>query len=223
MLVDQVDCIGASVWHAVRLLLACFSGSPFDLHVLRRETRVIQSICRLLRELGLNPDEEEDVLDDHPRGPALFLSLLLYPRAGVTSIAILFFELGAVKSNVVSQSKMQPLHMLLSKDWSADYSEGMIELMVLLLENGADPCALTDDGQSVLNYACQFGWMKEFARAVVLCGIDASEVACESLRRERTFKDSIANSTALAEDMINGPSLEGLSQRTPLLGDRLDH
>lgn len=229
MLPDRVYYLGHCLGLAFHKISQPRPKASHTLRMRRGTTRVIKRFCRFLRGLGLDSYEECNTPDGTQIKPQdVFFFLLLNgldktPWTTVYRAIILFLNLGVVKSTTAGPCGFQPLHFIIARDWSANLSEGIIEILVLLLKYNADPCALTDGGHPVLLYAQEFGWVDEFSSALSRCHVDIRDVASESLRRTLHFKHFTATSTAVEEDMIDGPSLKGLSRRTPLLGDRLDH
>lgn len=193
----------------------------------------IKRLCKFLLGLGLDPKEqffdsslgENDTLQDY------FLYYLETNSSQVglkwkgLCIAIMFLcELG-VDVSLPDAQGLHPLHGLFLRKWSAEQSEGMVEISALLLEYGADPYALTIEGSSVLRVAEHFGWIDEFIKALAIRGIDFDDVVKETEWREWCewyFKNPGANSTALDKEVMEGPSTAGLARRNPVRGDRLE-
>ena len=190
----------------------------------------VKRFRNFLRELGLDLNDKIVSFDIEDPGQGYAVASVFRfdhledPQwLGIYKKAVFFCELDIINKTTAGPIRVQPpLQCLLSNKWSAEASEFMIEMIVLLLEYGADPCALTDKGMCAVVLALVQGWKSEFESALARCHIDVRHVAWESVRRVEHFENGDATSTALEASMMNRPSRKVLSRRTPICGDRMD-
>lgn len=184
------------------------------------ENQRTKKICRSLRELGLDPNDEchsFGLRDDTSEKLLLILCMVDHlPWPGVYAAIDWLCELG-VDANGTSQ-ELRPLRALFSRGWSEERAERVMELAVLLLAYGADPCALDNSGGSVLNTVAIWGWIDEFTEALSRYDIDLADVVEETHQRQWDFFNPVAESTAVEDSVQEGPSTKGLSQRRVILG-----
>lgn len=102
--------------------------------------------------------------------------------------------------------------------------EGMTDLLVLLLEYGADPHAFNDDLASFpVELALKHGWLDESMNALAIYGIDEEDFLLEYQRQhEQRLGKPFAESTALEIDLNNQSPRKNLLYRIKKRGDRLD-
>ena len=210
--------------YAVAPFLTAFGYHGVRGMLQQRNSRVAE-ICCALRELGLDPNSEIHgslyichLLSKSPLqvGPLLLsLDNLFAPIAWLCEMGV----------NVSGTDRFadQPLHILFSRKQSAKLSESVIELAMLLLDYGADPCGLNDRGLPVLVEVVKHGWEDEFIEALSRCGIDLTHVLEETVRRQWRFHYHVAESTALEGNVTEKSSSKGLSRRkVSLYSDRGD-
>ena len=202
---------------------------------LTKEVRERSGIfCRFLRELGFKPTEgffessgladvtgwDPDKIED---------SRLLFWLANSDTepnchykIIFLLCELGVDMNKRLKRLGAGPLHAVLMSPWSSEASAEIVRLLVLLLEYGADPCALTELGTTTECIANVSGWIREFKIALLLCGMDPRAVHEETYRRVEEYYEGMADSSSFDERVLCRPSGEGLSRRRAIRGDRLN-
>ena len=174
-----------------------------------------KKICRSLRELGLDPNNECDIFETRDAtSERLLLSLIRsdnLPWPGVYAAIGWLCESG-VDANA-GMLGIRPLHALFRRKYSAELDKGAMELAVLLLVYGADPCALDNSGFSLLFWADLWGCIDEFQEALSRCDIDFIDVIKESMLREWHFFHPCAESTAIEEGATEVSFVKGLSRR----------
>ena len=131
-------------------------------------------------------------------------------------------EFGVDMNKRSEELGLGPLQIVFLCRWSSESSAEIIRLLALLLEYGADPCALTGRGWPTVFLAYRLGWLREFETALVLCEMDPIAVFDEGERRLKQYHGGIADSSALDELFLCRPFSEGLSLRRARRGDRLD-
>lgn len=100
------------------------------------------------------------------------------------------------------------------------------EIATVLLQHGADPCALTNNGNSVFDVADLQDCTSIFVNALEEAGYDIEEVRRETERRQWFFKNpghGFAESTAVDDAQLAPPSTKGLVARRAVRGDRLEN
>lgn len=99
-----------------------------------------------------------------------------------------------------------------------------IDLATVLLENGADPCALDNYGYSSFDYAVLYDLTDAWYQALRQAGLDASVVERKTKERKWLFLcpgEGFARSTSIDKDLTR-PATEGFLRRRALAGDRLE-
>ena len=118
-----------------------------------------------------------------------------------------------------------PLHYMFTfspYDRNNTWSESRLEVATALLKNGADPCALNRDGESVLDYAGYFDQTPIFLQSLVRAGYDIKEVLDEIEWRDWCFNNpdhAFAISTAVDNAEIGLPNGTGLVLRNGVRGE----
>ncbi|KAL8823279.1 MAG: hypothetical protein Q9191_006003 [Dirinaria sp. TL-2023a] len=174
-----------------------------------------KNICCSLQELGLDPNDEFHCFDlrDFTRDELLMIlcegSALPWP--GFYAAVDLLCSMG-VDTNAMSHG-LRPLHALFCHTWPEELAGHVLDVAVLLLAHGADPCALDIRGGSVLSKAVLSSQVNKFTEALSRSNMDFSDIAEESQRRQWHFLDPAAESTAVEHSVSEGPSTKGLSRR----------
>ena len=118
------------------------------------------------------------------------------------------------------------LHWIFMETRNEAYSHNMIEVATAFLQNGADPCALDEDGNSSFDMAEYFGWTAEWSEVLERAGYDADEVEKETRRRKWLFHHPgdayVHGRSGIDEDEVTPPSGKGLVRRRAGAGDRLE-
>ncbi|KAL8718775.1 MAG: hypothetical protein Q9181_008157, partial [Wetmoreana brouardii] len=121
-----------------------------------------------------------------------------------------------------------PFHRMFESDKhdrTEEWCHNTSEIAIALLQNGVDPCALTDDGESAFDIAEYGDWSSVLFEALEQAGYDIEEVLHETEWRQWCFDHpghGFAESTAVDEAQIAPPSREGLVSRRAIRGDRLE-
>ena len=157
----------------------------------------LQGFLSLLRDLKLDVDKPRDdscsPLSSWARycasqvGPALkrneWKNTLLFG-------GYIFVELGADTCLPCCESEgRQPLHFLFWPRWKEANSSIVIEVASILLQYGADPCALDWHGISVTDVAKYNGWQYQWHRALELFDISSDWVSGETRKRQAVFNE----------------------------------
>ncbi|KAL9031741.1 MAG: hypothetical protein Q9196_000251 [Gyalolechia fulgens] len=101
----------------------------------------------------------------------------------------------------------------------------LFEIATALLQNGADPYALTSDGDSAFDLAEYVDFTSVFLEALEQAGYDINEVRREIDWRQWCFDNpghGFGESTAVDDTQIAAPSTKGLVLRRAVRGDRLE-
>ena len=153
----------------------------------------------------------------------LVISCQIIPRQSLAAMLSVLVKLGG-DVNSVDFYGVQPLHWMMYCSSTEKNSDNFTALTVALLQNGADPCALDNDGSSTLEHAESHGWTVKWYKALEEAGFDVREVEREIEERQWCYHQGGAYvlSTGVDEDDVVGPSTEGLSLRRAVVGDRLD-
>ena len=183
-----------------------------------RKHRTTSKVLCSLRELGLTPNDTFDFFGvDDVTYEKVLLALCdadesLIPFTQRYAALALLCELG-VDVTTRNEFGWQPLHLLFFHEISAGPAEGLIELVALLLEHGADPCGLDVEGYSVLSYAAAGGRIAVFTEALSKCNIDFIDVVEETRRRLWHFFHPVGESTAVEHSVTEAASTKGLFRR----------
>ena len=134
-----------------------------------------------------------------------------------------FIKLGG-DVNSVDEFGMQPLYRMMCYSSTKEKNHNFTALGVALLQNGADPCALDSLGRSLLDWAEQKNLIVKWYEILEEAGFDVREVEREIEARQWCYYQGGAYvlSTGVDQDDVAAPSIEGLSLRRAIVGDRLD-
>ncbi|KAL8934553.1 MAG: hypothetical protein Q9211_005162 [Gyalolechia sp. 1 TL-2023] len=180
-----------------------------------------------LKELGLR-------LEDYDDGFALVVQWLV-----VVDLSTLRFSREAIRTMLRTVLSLDadlctadgygfaPLHTLFffRDDRTENRLHNSFEMATALLQNGADPYALTVLGTSTFDLAEKYGFTSIFLEALEEAGYDIKEVQSEIEWRQWCFENpdhGFGESTAVDDTRIAPPSTEGLVSRRGVRGDRLE-
>ena len=156
----------------------------------------------------------------------LFNQLFILKRfeKKTTKAIFILCSLGTNVSARMPNSGAQPLHLVAAVPYSLEGSCYTTAQFEILLKFGADPCARDPLGRTVTQFACAWGWRKQWIQA--LRKFNKLQVVIEQWEAQMAggndapLDDAIRTGIDVTE--LSKPSFEGLSRRIVARGDRLD-
>ena len=192
-----------------------------------RHMSILSTYTQRLKQLGFRLDTLEDA------EPPIFMwmrylltSNIRLPLGFIRSTLQILLSLGAdIKAQWRGFPLLLHLFAKLGLSDTDDEEHNTTMIVIALLENGADPLALSDNGVSVFDVAEYEGLASELALALQRTGYDLGKVRYKTLLAQVIFFDpgvSLAESTAVDHSQIEPPSKAGLVSRRAITGDRLE-
>ncbi|KAL8930217.1 MAG: hypothetical protein Q9208_000834 [Pyrenodesmia sp. 3 TL-2023] len=203
------------------IMTSVFLGRDSEADATRRYIETFLAYIQFLKKCGFGvnrtPDEELPPVHD------VCISLLGGPQRPIKYMELALVVTLVLGGDIDAFNKFgqRPLSytFLLIGVHSVD-SQSAIELAALLLQYGADPCALDLNGLSPLDIANSVGLAAEFLEAVERSGFDVDKVMEEITRRKLIFYHGHGESTAVDNENIAAPSAQGLSKRRVVIRER---
>ncbi len=193
-------------------------------------------------KLWLSVPRDQNISDEYAYFPSMnstnlqaaissFLSceneIYVTDPTNMTETVFMLCALGADVSATdfyLSIHSIQPLHLIALIPYSPDMAFYIKTLFKILLDFGANPCARTKSGWTVLDIALDKGWDVQWLEALRECNqlqVIVEQFVAEVFGREEgPLHTTIRTGVDITD--LSKPSAQGLSRRIASRGDRLD-
>ena len=212
--------------------LKLYGSLEFEKPLSQNESQYIKLWLSFLRDQNISVEYCADVPNMDSTNLQAAISLFnsserdryFADRTRVTEMVFMLCALGADVSATGTDLSLPPLHFIADIHYSPDMAFFIKTLFKILLDFGADPCARTKSGWTVLHIAWVNGWVIQWIEALIEC--NQLQVVMEQFRAGKLGREEEPLHTAMRTGVdvtdLSKPSAQGLSRRIASRGDRLD-